>query len=310
MIRQEAAMFFGSLLLWVPLLLGAGVGRWRRKRAGDNAPAARLWAIVNLPGALVLLLACNGVMAPRTLAWFRSLGALPFAPTPGMLQGVAMFAAFVLGYSIASMMWSGPAQDASTASTNAPGTTGPVNKHSSMKVFAVICATIALSSGTGVVSQGLRKGGFLTTSDVGGLPELAQVQEQLRPLEACSITYRRRDKRGQRQHPNSVFIETCSVGEYIIVLIDVPGTWADKGVGFEMSRGSISEPWEIQVEKAEVPFPDLEKALEHFAPLIAAQYPEKLRERRASASEMERHLDEQQRLEQERKARAKGSYPR
>ncbi|NNB89702.1 hypothetical protein HI113_25595 [Corallococcus exiguus] len=184
-----------------------------------------------------------------------------------------------------------------------------MNKHSSTKVFVIISATVALGIGVGVVSIGLKKGGFLTTSDVGGLPELARVQEQLRPLEACSLTYQLRDKRGHRKHPDSVFIQPCTRGEYISVLIDVPTTWAHKGVGFEMTRGSMTEPWEILVEKKEVPFPDLKEALEHFAPLIAASYPEKLRERRAGASEMDRQLNERQRMEQERKERAKDSYP-
>jgi len=304
--RQDSAMFFGTLLLWVPLLLGVWVGRWRHKRAATDGSASRLWAFMNLPGALFLMVTCNGVMAPRTLAWLRSLGALPFAPTPGLLRGVAQLAAFVVGYSIASLIWSGSTRGDSTAST---GATGPANKHSSAKVLAIIFATIALGIGAGVVSVGLKKGGFLTTSDVGDFPELAKVQEQLRPLEACSITYQRRDKRGHRQHPNSVSIETCTAGEYISVLIDVPGTWASKGVGFEMSRGSVSEPWEIQVEQAEVPFPDLQEALTDFAPRIAAQYPDLLRKRREGASEMERHLDEQRRLERERQERAKGSYP-
>ncbi|MCE9670125.1 hypothetical protein LY474_20205 [Myxococcus stipitatus] len=304
--HQESALFFGTLLLWVPLLLGVWVGRWRRKRARADGSAARLWAFVNLPGALFLMVTCSGIMVPRTLAWLSSLRALPFSPTPGMLRGVALFAAFVVGYSIASFIWGGSTQGASTASTDA---TGPVNKHSSAKVLAIIFATIALGIGGGVVSVGLKKGGFLTTSDVGGFPELAKVQEQLRPLEACSITYQRRDKRGHRQHPNSVFIETCTVGEYISVLIDVPGTWASKGVGFEMSRGSMSDPWVILVEKAEVPFPDLQEALTDFAPRIAAQYPDLLRKRREGAADMERHLDEQQRLKRERQERAKDSYP-
>ncbi|MHA7630474.1 hypothetical protein [Corallococcus sp. M7] len=181
--------------------------------------------------------------------------------------------------------------------------------NSSTKVLIITCSMIALGIVLGVLLIGFQKGGFLTTSDVGGLPELARVQEQLRPLEACSLTYRRRNKRGQRQHPDAVFLQTCTRGEYIGVVIDVPTTWAAKGVGFEMTRGSMTEPWEILVEKKEVPFPDLKEALEHFAPLIAASYPEMLRERRESARGMDQQLNEQKRQEQERKERAKGSYP-
>ena len=184
-----------------------------------------------------------------------------------------------------------------------------MNKHSNLKVLFIITSMMALAIVGSVLSLGLKKGGFLTTSDVGGLPELARIQEQLRPLEACLMEYHLRDKRGSRQHPNSVFIGTCTRGDYSRVLIDVPATWARKGVGFEMTRGSMSEPWEIRVEKDEVPFPDLKEALEHFAPLIATSYPEMLRERREGASRMQQQWDEQRRQEQERKARAKDSYP-
>ncbi|WP_140795251.1 hypothetical protein [Myxococcus xanthus] len=306
-------MFFRSVLLWVPMLVGAGIGRWRRNRAGPDVPAVTgVWSLVSLVGALGVMMSRNAIMEARTIAWLNTLGVVPFELTPKLMQGVSGFAAFVLGFGLASMPW-GAAHQTSEVPANASGVTGatqgPVNKHSSTKVLVIISSVMALGSGIGVVITGLKKGGFLTTSDVGGLPELTHVQEQLRPLEACSLTYQRRDKRGQRQHPTSVFIESCTVGEYISVLIDVPGTWADKGVGFEMTRGSMSEPWEILVEKADVPFPDLKEALEHFAPLIAARYPEKLRERRAGASEMERHLNERERQEQERKARAKTSYP-
>ncbi|WP_147447190.1 hypothetical protein [Corallococcus sp. CA054B] len=181
--------------------------------------------------------------------------------------------------------------------------------NSSTKVLIISSVMIALGIGLGVLLIGLQKGGFLTTTDVGGLPELARIQEQLRPLEACSLTYRRRDKRGQRRYPDSVFLKTCEWAEYTSVVIDVPTTWAYKGVGFEMTRGSMTEPWEILVEKKEVPFPDLKEALEHFAPLIAASYPERLRERRESDRRMDRQLNEHKREEQERKERAKDSYP-
>ncbi|QSQ22730.1 hypothetical protein JY651_47830 [Pyxidicoccus parkwayensis] len=329
--RQESALFFGSLLLWIPLLLGLVVGTWLRKRVHPRviAPSrllgrtassgvTRLWNIASILGWVGVMLACGGMMAPRTLAWLQTLGTLPFEPTPRLLQGVALFAAFMVGYTVGAMPRGAATQQlpqelanvpGATVSTPGPGNGQPVNTYSNTRLFAVIGGTMAVGLGLGALSTGLKKGGFLTTSDVGGLPELARIQEQLRPLEACSLTYQRRDRRGHRNYPYSVFIESCTLGEYISVIVDVPGTWAGKGVGFEMTRSSMSEPWEILVEKADVPFPELKEALEHFAPLIAAQYPEKLRERREEANKMERHLKERERLEQERKERAKTSYP-
>lgn len=192
------------------------------------------------------------------------------------------------------------------SSQNAPGSS-PVNKSSNMKVYLIITGTIAVTLGLGLVGIGLQKGGFLTTSDVGGLPELAPIQEQLRPLEACELRYNTRDKRGNRKHPDTIFTRTCTAGEYLAVTIDVPSTW--RNVGFEMTRGSMSEPWEIMVEKDEVPFPDLKAALEHFAPLIVARYPEGLREWRERSSESERQRREHERAEEERKKGAKNTYP-
>jgi hypothetical protein len=329
--QQESSLFVGSLLLWAPLLLGLVVGTWLRKHVHPKLIAhsrllgrtaysgvTRLWNIASILGWLGVMLACSGMMAPRTLVWLQTLGTLPFEPTPRLLQGAALFAAFMIGYTVGAMPRGAATQQPPQELANVPGATEstavpsngqPVNKYSNMRVFAVIGGTIAVGIGVGMLSIGLKKGGFLTTSDVGGLPELARIQEQLRPLEACSLTYHQRDRRGHRNHPNSVFIQPCTVGEYISVLVEVPGTWAGKGVGFEMTRSSRSEPWEILVEKEDVPFPDLKEALEHFAPLIAAQYPEELRERREGANEMDRHLKERKRLEQERKERAKTSYP-
>ncbi|MFY2562184.1 hypothetical protein ACN469_31605 [Corallococcus terminator] len=183
----------------------------------------------------------------------------------------------------------------------------PVNKYSSTQVLLFIAGTLFVGIGLGVVSVGLKKGGFLTTTDVGGLAELASIQEQLRPLEACEITYNTRDKRGHRKHPDTVFTRTCTAGDFMSVTIRVPSTWSN--VGFEMTRGSMSEPWEVLVEKDEVPFPELKAALYHFAPLIAAQYPDGLRERRERSNAYEHERRERERAEEERKKGAKNTYP-
>ncbi|NTX03291.1 hypothetical protein [Myxococcus sp. CA040A] len=327
--RQESAMFVGVAVLWVPLLLGVFIGTWLRKHVHPkvmahsellsrtaNSSVTRLSNIVFIIFWVGVTLACSGMMAPRTLTWLQSVGGLPFVPTLELLRGVSLFAAFMIGYTVGAMPRGDSARQASQAHGNASGATasGPsngqhVNKYPSMRVLAIIGGTIAVGLGVGALSTGLKKGGFLTTSDVGGLPELARIQEQLRPLEACSLSYMKRDRRGSRNYPTTVWLRTCTHNEYFSVMITVPGTWASRGVGFEMERGSSSEPWEILVEKNDVPFPDLKEALEHFAPIIAAQYPEELRKRRTSSDEMDRHLEERSRLEKERKERAKTSYP-
>jgi hypothetical protein len=159
------------------------------------------------------------------------------------------------------------------------------------------------SLAVGLVWVGLRKGGMLTLSDVGHLPALAELQDQLRPLEACHLEYARRDKHGHRGHFENVFISPCN-DESVVILVKVDDSWGRRGVGFQLSRSAVDQPWKVLVEKDEVPFTELLGALHAFAPVISTEYGRKLRERAMQPPRAAPQIDEAAR----RKA-ARDSYP-
>lgn len=162
---------------------------------------------------------------------------------------------------------------------------------------------------TALVIQGKQKGGCLTYSEVGDLQELEFVQTALRPLDACKIEYGQRDRRGVRRFPESIFLKTCSKGSQDSLVIRVGPEWAGRDIGFTMTRAAQAERWEVIVESDEVPFPDLLAALQAFTPKIAAEFPDLLREERASMDAYDAGLAEQKRAAQERRDAARGSYP-
>ncbi|MFY1825414.1 hypothetical protein ACN47A_05820 [Myxococcus fulvus] len=186
--------------------------------------------------------------------------------------------------------------------------TGP-KQQSGWRVFVLLGFILATGGGLGAVAIGLQKEGFLRTSDVGDLAELASVQAQLGPLEACSIEYKRWDARGRRRSPDAVSIQDCDSNTNGTLRIKVPQTWLEQGVGFTMQRGSTSEPWEILVDKDVVPFPALKEALETFAPIIATEYPDKLRKELESEAVSRQNWEEYRRQRDAPKPSAKSSYP-
>ena len=177
-------------------------------------------------------------------------------------------------------------------------------------VFFIITGVLATGIALGVLNVGRQKGGFLTTTDVGELEQFAKIQEQLRPLDACSIHYALRDKRGTRRHFDAVFVEACSRGAYDHVVIRVPETWGFKNVGFEMTRGGVGDRWEILVEKNEVPFADLVAALEDLSPRIAAEYPKELARVRAQMENYDRDVAQRRAADEARKQGAAETYPK
>ncbi|OJH33721.1 hypothetical protein [Cystobacter ferrugineus] len=80
-----------------------------------------------------------------------------------------------------------------------------------------------------------------------------------------------------------------------------------------MTRSSTSRRWKILVDKDEVAFPDLKDSLEHFAPIIAQQYPPRIQKELAEQDQRRRDVQERKREEEreveERKERARNSYP-
>ncbi|AGC48366.1 hypothetical protein MYSTI_07094 [Myxococcus stipitatus DSM 14675] len=163
-----------------------------------------------------------------------------------------------------------------------PDESTPTEGRAARPLLLAAVAVLALASGA--VYVGTLKGGFLSASDVGGLPELAAIQAQLRPLDACALTYRRLDSKGKRPFPDSVIVHDCT-GTGRVVAIKVPTTWEPQGVTFEMKRASPSEPFQVLIEKDTTLTPALQAAMEHFAPLIAAKLPEQQRAARAATAE-------------------------
>jgi hypothetical protein len=176
-----------------------------------------------------------------------------------------------------------------------------MTKRRGFRALLVIFGLAGLVSGP--LWVGLKKGGFLTLSDVGHLPELAHVQDALRPLDACAMEYARRDKHGHRAHFESVFVTPCS-DRSAVVVVKVEDGWGRRGVGFELARSASDQRWRVLVEKDEVPFADLVGALNAYAPIIAVEYPQKLHQRPAApTNQTSPELDEA------RRKAARRSYP-
>ncbi|AKU96304.1 hypothetical protein AKJ09_02968 [Labilithrix luteola] len=160
----------------------------------------------------------------------------------------------------------------------------------------------------GVLTIGMKKGGFLTTSNVGDLEDLAPIQAQLMPLDACQIDYATRDKSGRRNHLDVAFVTPCSDSDRRVV-IHVSSGWGSRGVGFQMKRSSQANRWKVLVEKDEVPFPELKGALEEIASTMTTSYVPQLEDARARSKAYEDGVQARKKEEEARKNGAKSSYP-
>ena len=156
------------------------------------------------------------------------------------------------------------------------------------------------------------KDAFWRITDVGHLPELAAVQSQLIPLDLCEIEYAARGKRDIRKNLDRLRVRACSSGGSERVDLIVPDTWGSKEIGYTLSRGARDQRFKIQVEKAEVPLPDLVAALADHVPVILERYEEALASDRTShAAERSAREAAEARAQAEeaaRRARAAGSY--
>lgn len=160
-----------------------------------------------------------------------------------------------------------------------------------------------------VVLMGLQKGGFLTLTDVGELPELADVQARLMPLDLCGLEYADRDKHGHRTSFDYLHTRPCSSSRYEGMAVAVPAVWGYKNVGYELTRDGPGERFKILVEKDEVPFTDLLGALGDHVPVLVEKYTKELAEQRAMMADYDGQVARQRAEEAARKAGAAGSYP-
>jgi hypothetical protein len=177
-------------------------------------------------------------------------------------------------------------------------------------VIAVLFG-IVVTVGAGIFGAILKKPRstvlHLGESDVGKLAELASVQAQLMQLDACELSYNTRDRHGKRSFDSEhVHVRSCSGGsDGDTILIQVKPARS----GFTMSRGSAAAPFEIWVEKDDIPFAELKAMLEEFAPTIAAAYSTELAANRALHARVERETQRAQAAEAARKAGARETYP-
>ncbi|MBZ4408771.1 hypothetical protein K8640_11150 [Myxococcus sp. XM-1-1-1] len=313
------AQAFGMLLLWIPLLAGFFVGRWVYPKLLRLLPAvlplarsrsSTFMTLVNVTLFATAMVLTTGMLAAKTLVWLQGLTFLPVTPTANWVRALSWLAAFFCGYHAAPLFGRAALENIDMHEpAPLPALPGPRKQPSSWWVLVMLCFILAAGGGLAAVAIGLQKEGFLRTSDVGDLAELASVQEQLRPLEACGIEYKRWDAKGRNRYPKAVSMQDCDSNTHGILRIEVPQTWLEQGVGFTMQRGSTSEPWEILVDKDAVPFPALKEALETFAPIIAAEYPDKLRQELESEAAYRRNMEEYRRQRDAPKPSAKSSYP-
>lgn len=195
--------------------------------------------------------------------------------------------------------------------------TPPPPSHSSQvkKGLLVSVGGLLLVGLTAGLTVGTQSMGFLRTTNVGSLPELASIQAQLLPLAACEIEYGRRGDR--RRHGSSERVKVVPCSKSLIARVIVP-VWVNvpvpperqvDGVTFDMTRNSMSEPWKILVEKDAVAFPELKRSLEQLAPVLLEQYPVELRKYLENKARWAREARERKDAERARKEDAKSSYP-
>lgn len=177
-------------------------------------------------------------------------------------------------------------------------------------IFVAIVVTGGLLSAGAILALGGGRSGLDT--DVGGLQELAAVQAQLLPLNACNIKYGVRPgalphrSKGSRQY---AYVAPCGGASVSDVYISVPKELQSSHVAFDMTRSSVSAPWKIRVDKDRTAFPDLKQSLQQLAPLIVEKYPEALAAETQRRVDSEREWQEHKAAERARKEVAKTSYP-
>ncbi|MBJ6764487.1 hypothetical protein JGU66_27265 [Myxococcaceae bacterium JPH2] len=159
--------------------------------------------------------------------------------------------------------------------------------------FGVISATGAITLGLAI---GLSPMGFLRTTNVGDLAELASFQEQLRPLNACELEYGPHSRRHSQYSYTSVTVTPCGFDTTRrSVYVRVPPEMRPSGhIAFDLKRSSTSDPWKVLVVKDEVSFPQLKQTLEQLAPLIITEFP----------AQQQQDIDDRARWDHERKQRA------
>jgi hypothetical protein len=177
-------------------------------------------------------------------------------------------------------------------------------------MFVAIILIFVLGIGGGLLSIGIKKGGFLQTSDVGELSQFADMQSRLRPLNICEAEYGRRTRSGARTSTEYLHIKPCETeSSYETVLLKVDPAVEKTGAIFKLERGGMTEKFKLVVDKDEVPFPSLLEAVEACTKLMETDFQKKLETERADKRKYDKQVSKAQQAEQQRKATAKETYP-
>ena len=189
----------------------------------------------------------------------------------------------------------------------------PQPERKSRKSAVLILAAVAMVGGVAAATFLLNRKptdiGMIGKTDVGGLQALAGIQAQLRPLRACGVQYGERGRRGKVGSHTAVWVSACENDRFAGVSIGVPTERQVERVAFNLERASVSEPWKILVEKDQVPFPELERALNQLSPLLAEEVPSKLAQAIEEKLAAHRAWQERQAAEPARRKAAQDSYP-
>ena len=188
--------------------------------------------------------------------------------------------------------------------------TPPPRMSQGKKTLIVLCVVSLVIPLTAVVIVGLSPMGWMRTTNVGPLPELAAIQAQLSALDACEVEYGARRGAGGRRWVGSMeyaYVTPC--GSYDRLHIRVPPERQVDGVAFDMTRNSVNAPWKILVVKEKTAFPALKQSLEELAPYLLTQYPIARQRDADMESRWAREREAKKEAERTLKEEAKNSYP-
>lgn len=190
--------------------------------------------------------------------------------------------------------------------------TPPARMSQGKKILIGLSVGPLVAALTGVVMVGLSPMGWMRTTNVGQLPELAAVQAQLSSLDACEIEYGARKGVGGRRWLGSMghaYVTPCGTSSSYRILIRVPLERQVDDVAFNMKRGSVKAPWKILVVKEKTSFPALKQSLEQLTPLLLTQYPIERQRSDDENAQWARERAARKEAERALKEDAKNSYP-
>lgn len=168
-------------------------------------------------------------------------------------------------------------------------------------VFGVLGAAFAMF----MIRDSLLKG-----SDVGDLPQFANVQATLRPLDVCGIEYMMRTVGANQDKRGRVRIYRCTNEAFPMpIYLTAPTSFSERSLHFTIERSSREKPFAIRVDKSRVAFGELVDGLAILAPDIAARYPALRAEADAREAKDQADLRRQEAERDRARQQSRESYP-